>query len=131
MEEFMKTLNHEIMSGEAGKGTPGCLFAILLMAIAIFLGVKLGPVYYNHYEFKGQLDQAVSRAGAQSLSQEAVIKDLIFLAERNHIRLTKEDIEIRRSAGRIYVTVKYTVPVDFIILKRDFNFKLERESLAI
>ena len=127
----MKSLNHDLKSKEAGKGSLGCMFAIVLAAVAIFLSVKLGPVYYYHYEFKGHLQQVVGRAGVRAVSEEAFVQELIKAAEANNIVLKKENIQISHFASQIRVNVEYTVPVNFIIFTRNFTFKAEETSISI
>ena len=127
----MKFPNHDIKSGEDGKGSLGCIFAIILMVIAIFLAYKLGPLYYNHYELTGELKQAVSRAGARMISDENIKKDVKALAQKNNIFLKDEDILINKSVPtRIIIEIKYVIPVDFIILKRDINFHAMEEGVS-
>jgi len=127
----MKSLNRVFKSGEEGKGTVGCIISIILVAIVIFLAVKLAPVYFNYYEFKGALQQTVSRAGAKSTVDDAIIQELIKTAENSNIALKKENIKIRRFSGQLVIEVEYSVPVSFLIMNRDLNFKLEESSFTI
>jgi len=101
----MKSLNHDLKSKEAGKGSLGCMFAIVLAAVAIFLSVKLGPVYYYHYEFKGHLQQVVGRAGVRAVSEEAFVQELIKAAEANNIVLKKENIQMKTKKRRICIGI--------------------------
>ncbi|MDR0310958.1 MAG: DUF4845 domain-containing protein [Acidobacteriota bacterium] len=126
----MKSRNYGFQSGEEGKGAIGCIIAIVLMVIVIFLGFQLGPVYFNYYEFKSDLKQEVSRVAARAINDEDIVKNLIKIAEKNNIFITKENIKIRRIAGQIAIEVEYQVPVGFIIMTRDLNFKLEGSSFT-
>ena len=127
----MKLPKHGFKSGEEGKGSLGCIFAIVLMVLAVFLAIKLGPPYVNNYEFKNAMQQAVSRAGARSMSEEAVKKDLIELARKSGIVLDEKNIKINRTTSDVQIIVTYTVPVDFIIMKRDINFEVKESSYAM
>jgi len=127
----MKSLSRGFQSGEEGKVKPGCIFSIVLMAIVVFLAIKLIPVYFNNYEFKGELKQAVSRAGARAIQNEDIVRDLIATAGKNNIVLQKEKIQISRTSGQLYIAVEYSVPVNFLIMKRDLNFKLEESGITL
>ena len=127
----MKSLDRVFKSREEGKGTAGCIFALVLMLIVIFFAVKLAPPYLNRYEFKSELKQAVSRAGARAFSDENIKKDLLLLAEKNKIVLKSENIRIKHVAGQLVISVEYTIPVDFIILKHDLSFQDEESSFTI
>jgi len=120
--------NHGFKSGDEGKGSLGCIFALFLMVVALFLAFKLAPPYMRHYEFKGEFKQAVSRVAARGMDEENILKEMIATAEKNHIVLKSENIQMRRMAGQIVITVEYTIPVDFIFMERELRFKLEESS---
>ena len=129
--ELMKS-KYRFKSGEEGKGSLGCIFALALMVSAIFLVIKLGPIYFNHFEFKGDLKQAASHAGAHSVASEIIKRDVKALAQKSKIILKDEDIVIDRSIPtRLIIEIKYTVPVDFIIIKRDIVLKAKEESFTL
>lgn len=120
---FLRTLRDP-----QGKGMIGCMFFIVLAAVAIYLAILLGPVYYANYSFESQLETEASRAGAKFLDNDSIIKDVLDLAKRNEIRLKERDIRIERFAGQIHIDVNYTVPVDFAFFKKDINFNVEASS---
>lgn len=127
----MKSTNHGFQSGEEGKGTVGCVVSIVLMVIAIFLGLKLGPVYYNHYNLKGDFDQEVSRAAVRGAGQkDAIIQGMLRIAKNNSIALEEKNVKVDFGAGQLKITIEYSVPVNFLIMKRDLNFKLEGKSFT-
>ena len=124
----MNMSSHGFKSREEGKGSLGCIFALFLMVVALLLAFKLGPPYKNHYEFKSDMKQAVSRAGARSMTDENIKKDLIQIAEKNMIVLKSENIQIRHMGGQVVITVEYTIPVNFLIMTKDLRFNLEESS---
>jgi hypothetical protein len=129
--KIMKFLNRFFQSSEEGKGSAGCIFALVLMAIFLFIAFKVGPAYYNNSSFKGDVTQATGRIGARSSKEDVVIQSLIQLAEKNKIRLKKENIKIRRFSGQILIEIDYTVPVDLIILQHDLHFTIKTESFTL
>ena len=127
----MKSLKHGFKSGEEGKGALGCIFALFLMAVVLFLAFKLGPPYFNHYEYKGEMKQAISRFGARSIPDENIKRELVSTAAKNNIPLNNENIQIRRFAGRINIDVEYIIPVDLLIMKYNLRFKIEESSITM
>lgn len=111
-----------------GKGMLGCMFVIVLIGVAIYLGIVLGPVYYANYDFESAVKTEVSRAGAHFLDDETITKDVLSLARRNEIPVKRENISVERFAGQIHINVHYTVPVDFIFFKRDLKFQIAESS---
>ena len=106
----------------------GRLFFLLLLAICCFVGIIIGPPYYANYGFETDVKSEVSRAGAHFFDDDTVIKDILDLAKRNEIRLKRENIKVERVAGQLYVTVRYSVPVDFMVHQRDLNFEIKASS---
>ncbi len=124
----MKTsLLRELTSSE-GKGVVGCLLSIVLLAVAIYLGIVLFPIYYSNFTFENDVKTVARRAGAHFLDDQQITKDILSLAKRNEIRIKREDIKLERYAGQLHIRVDYSVPVDFIIMERDLNFTIEASS---
>ncbi len=122
----MKSKNlHRLYHESEGKGLIGCMFSIALLVVAIFLGIVLGPAYYNNLNFESDVKTEVSRAGAHLFDTETMAKDILDLARRNEINLKRQDIQVERSAGKLHVTVSYSVPVDLLVTKRQLNFEID------
>ena len=113
-----------------GKGLLGCMVFIVLMGVAIFLAIKLGPIYYSNFNFESDVKTEASRAGARFMDDETIVRDLMAVAKRNDIRLKKEDIKVERFAGQIHFEVHYAVPVDFLLFQRDINFHIKASSFV-
>ncbi|NLT68491.1 MAG: DUF4845 domain-containing protein [Acidobacteria bacterium] len=111
-----------------GKGLIGCMFFIVVFALAIYLGIMLGPVYYANFNFESQIETEAGRAGAKFLDDETIIKDILDLAKRNEIRLNRQNIKIDRFAGQVHIDVQYSVPVDFGFFVRNLDFRVEASS---
>jgi hypothetical protein len=111
-----------------GKGMIGCLLLIVAVGVAIYLGIVLAPIYYANFNLESGVKTEISRAGARFLDNETVIKDVLDLARREEIRLTRENISLDRFAGQVHLTIHYSVPVDFILFERDLNFEIKESS---
>jgi len=126
----MKTnIFHRLRSSE-GRGLFGCTLTIVLFAAAIYLGIILVPIYYQNFNFENDVKTTASMAGSHFFDNEKVIKEVLALAKKNEVRITKENIIVDRFAGQLHIVVSYSVPVDFIILERDLNFKIEASSFV-
>ena len=118
------------LNDSEGKGIVGCVILIVLLGVAIYLGIVLAPIYYSNFNFESGVKTEVSRAGAHFLENEAIAKDIMDLAKRNEIRLSRQDISIERFAGQIHIKVRYSVPVDFILFEYDLTFKIDESSFV-
>lgn len=111
-----------------GKGIIGCIILLALIGVAIVLAIGLGPLYYSHSRFQSAVKTEVSRAGSQSLNDEAIIEGILALAEKNRIKLARKNIQVERFAGQVHIEVDYSVPVSFIFLTRDVRFQIRESS---
>jgi hypothetical protein len=111
-----------------GKGLIGCMLSIVLLAAAVFCAITLGPVYYNNLNFESDVKTEVSRAGAHIADNETVIKNIMDLAKRNEIRLSRQDIKVERYAGQVHIKLEYSVPVDLLVIERNWTFKINVSS---
>ncbi len=125
----MKSIDFDTLRDSEGKGFLGCMTAIVVLAALIFVGIKLGPVYYTNYTFEAELETLTSKAGARYTPNEKIIVDILELARQHNIDLThenaKDNIRIERFAGQLHINVQYFVPVDFLILERRFRFQIK------
>lgn len=119
---------HQSLREHEGKGTVGCLFFLLVAAIVIFLVVRVGPVYYANKSLEADVRTEASRAGANFLSDESIIKNVLDLARRNEIRIKRENVKLERFAGQMFITIEYSIPVDLIVTERTMNFKIKASS---
>jgi len=111
----------------SGKGNLGCLFSLLIIVALGYLGYKFVPHYMSHYQLKDAVTEiAVYRAvGTGTGSEKQTIQqEVIAKAKELGIVLKREDIKVRQEEEKVYITVKYTVPVDLPnqIYNLDFEF---------
>jgi hypothetical protein len=118
---------HSLCSSE-GKGLIGCMVAIVLLAVAIYLGITLVPIYYTNFDFENDVKTTASRAGSHFFDDEAVIKEILDLAKKNELRVAREDVKVDRFAGQLHIIVHYSVPVDFLIFEHNLNFTIDASS---
>lgn len=121
----MKCMN---LRSADGKGLIGCMVAIVLFAVVIYLAIVLGPIYYSNFNFESGIKTTASRAGSRFFSNEQIVAEIMDLAKRDEIRIKKENIEIDRFAGQVHIKVYYSVPVDFIVFDRNLDFEIEASS---
>lgn len=111
-----------------GKGTAGCLFSLLLLALATVAAIKVGPPYFAYRSLQADVKTEVSRAGAHFYDDETLIKGILDLARKNEIPLKREAIKVERFAGQLYIKIHYSVPVDFLVYQRDVDFDITAQS---
>jgi hypothetical protein len=118
------------LRGSGGKGMIGCIIFLVLIGTAIFMVIRLGPLYFSNHNFRSDLETAVSRAGAKSLKNEVIVDNILATAKMHGIELSPEDITVDRYAGQVHVEVNYAVPVNFALFQRGLKFHIETSSFV-
>jgi len=122
-----KTNDWRIRSAE-GKAAAGCLFYVLLLGIATFIGIRVIPIYYSYTSFAADVKTEVAHAGAHVLDNETIIKDVLDLARKNEVSLSAENVKVDRSTGQLSIRIRYSVRVDFIVYRRTLDFEIKASS---
>ncbi len=115
-------------SSENGKGRLGCLVTILLSAAVIYVGIKVGPPYYNAKEFEGQLRNEGIKAVTRSYPDEAIVKDVISLAKGYEINLKPENIKVKRFGDRVDINVDFDLPIEFEVINYTYTWHFTATS---
>jgi hypothetical protein len=116
-------------SRDEGKGKLGCVLTILVMVTLTLVTLRLGPAFFSFKSFENDLKRDISRAGANGWDDETIIKNVLDLAKRNELTLTRDDIKVERFAGQVHVSVRYTVVLDLIVYQRSVNLETQVSSL--
>jgi len=114
------------LPGSSGKGNLGCLFSLLIIVVLGYLGYKFVPHYMSRFELKDALNEiAVFRVarGGSSSEKQTIQEEVIARAKGLGIQLKRNDIKVRQEEEKIYITVKYTVPVDLPNKVYDLEFE--------
>jgi hypothetical protein len=110
-----------------GRGTLGCLFSLFLVAGLGYLGYKFLPHYVSHFQLKDAMTDIAVRhaAGTLGSSRDAkAVKDAVLAkAQELDIPLRREDIEVRQTEEKVFINVKYIVPVE--LPGRVYDLKFE------
>jgi phage-related protein len=126
----MKPKGLRILRDSEGKGHLGCVVSILLFAAAIFVSIKLGPVYYQNFNLESEAKNEVSRAGARYIDDETIVSQLMTIAQKNELTLDRKNIKIYRHANQVTIEINYSVPVDFLVFQHDVSFNISVSSFV-
>jgi hypothetical protein len=100
-----------IRRSERGEGNFGCLFGLVLLAIAALFAYKMIPVKVKNAEMRAAIVDEAKSAGTHN---DGVIREYIYAkAMEDHLPLSKDDIRINRTRDEISIDVEYTVPIEF------------------
>jgi len=71
-------------------------------SVASFMVIRVGPDYYAYKSFEADVKTEASRAGANFLDDETILRNVIDLARKNEIRLKEENVKMSDSPAGFY-----------------------------
>jgi len=96
--------------GERGEGRFGTLFALTLLAVMIYLGVKVVPVMINTYAFKDFIEEEARFAAVRRDDDE--IRTRVWKKARElDLPIELKQILTERSNTRFDIAVRYSIPI--------------------
>ncbi len=99
---------------ERGKGRLGCLFALLVVALLVYVGKDFAAVYFRYYQL---YDEVKGQAAFASVQTDAAIRDrLVLAADSLSIPMGPKqwDIQRTRSPNEITISGSYS---DSVVVK--------------
>jgi hypothetical protein len=96
---------------ERGEGNAGCLFGLIVLAIAIFIAYKMIPVKVRAADLRQTITDEAKMAGTHH--DDVIMKQILAKAREQNLPVTEDNVKITRSASEITVEVDYDVPIDF------------------
>jgi hypothetical protein len=120
---------------ERGAGNLGCFLTFILVGVLVYGAYKFVPPYVSHYELQdamkeiatlsavGMLPPTKSSSSASSGLASEVRDAVLSKARELEIPLRREDINVRREEATVFITVKYTVPIE--LPDRIYDYKFE------
>lgn len=108
------------MVARSGRSSLGCLFALLILAAALYFGVNIGEVYWRYYEFQDAMQQEVRFA--KQISDDRIKMHLSAYADSLGLPEEASDITITRTSDDISVSAEYSERVEFPLFVRQLRF---------
>lgn len=109
-------------TSERGDGKIGCTFWLLAALVVFMIGWKAVPVRMNASRLT---DFMVEQAKfSQRATPRQVQARILRKAQELRMPIRRQDIEVRKPGGRIYMRVRYTVPLVFPLYTYNWDFDL-------
>lgn len=109
-----------------GLSTMGCLFSLLITGALIYVGVKVGEVYWRYYEYQDDINQQVRFASHTSNDQ--ILVHLRAAVDSLDLPEGAKDIQIRRTDNAIAIEVEYVDRIELPRYVREVRFRPHAEG---
>lgn len=113
---------------ERGEGKAGLIITLIVVAYAIFCGVRFVPSYIAAYDLKDTIRRQADAAGNRTDKQ--ILTFILEKGAEHDLPLREEHISIERAKGKIYIKVEFEIPVDLALFTWNYKFEMD-ESRAL
>ncbi len=118
-------------SAQRGEGQLKAIIYMLVLAAAVYVAVKLVPVYVAEYQLKDKIAEQARFAVVNRYNEDQV-KDIIFKVIKDlDIPAKRDDIKVETTNHGLMISVNYTVPVDLAVYKTEINFSPSSEGIDL
>jgi len=95
---------------------------VAVLAILVFLGVRLIPIYLHDRELQRFVEDVSYRPAAQSASDDVLRSWVLTKAADLELPVKAGNIRIERGPGMVRMDVRYVVRVDLPLYTVDLHF---------
>lgn len=119
------------MNRERGEGRIGLIIAILLVAVCVYVGIKVIPLKVALFNFSDKIEQKLQRASWRTYDQ-AKEETLAFVREQAlYTGYPVDKFSVRMPApvtGEMIVIVDWEIPVDLAVTDYVWKYHLEKRA---
>ncbi|HKQ59650.1 MAG TPA: hypothetical protein VJS92_00110 [Candidatus Polarisedimenticolaceae bacterium] len=115
------------MHAQRGEGRLGFLFAVAVVGVAVFLGLKIIPVRVAAYEFRDKLRDECRMASLTKNNSE-IIDRIMNKARELEIPLDKKNLQITRSQTEMMIVCSYEQPIDLKFTRYVYRFNAKEKA---
>lgn len=106
---------------EAGAGNVGCIISLALLAVAVIIAMKVIPTRIAVAELQDYCEREAEQASLPRHTDETITDEILIKAHQENLPVRKEDIKVWRDGSMAHVEVKYTVVLDLVVYKYNWN----------
>jgi uncharacterized membrane protein len=116
---------------QRGEGKLKAIIYTVILVTAVFLAVKLVPLYVAEYQLQDKMNEQAKFAIVNHYTEDQIRDILMKVIQDLDIPATRDDIKLTSTNHGVSVSVSYTVPVDFLVYKTNITFTPTSEGLDI
>ncbi len=116
---------------QRGEGRIKAIIYTIVLAVAVYVAVKLVPIYVAEYQLKDKIAEQ-ARFAVVNRYPEDQVRDVIFKVIQDlDIPAKRDDIKVETTNHGLMISVNYSVPVDLGFYKTELNFAPSSEGIDI
>ncbi|MGA2591710.1 MAG: DUF4845 domain-containing protein [Bryobacteraceae bacterium] len=96
--------------------------AAVVLAVFVFLGVRLVPIYVHNLELQQFVEDVTHRAAAATSSDDVLRTWVLDKANDLDLPVKADNVQIQRSGEIVHMEVRYEVRVDLPLYTVNLHF---------
>jgi hypothetical protein len=117
------------LKSQRGEGKLKAIIYLLILIAAVFVAIKVVPVYVAEYQLKDKITEQARFAVVNRYSDDQ-IRDSVFRTIQDlDIPAKKEDVKVAATNHGLMISVNYSVPVDLLVYKTELSFSPSSEGI--
>ena len=102
---------------------------LLILIIGVYVGIKVGPPYFNNWQFTDACESEARLDTYNSKPEGDIKRDVMKSARDNDIPITEDMLIVRRTgAVGVEISTHYTVHVDLPLHPFDMDFSVSTKN---
>ena len=119
------------LRAQRGEGRLKALIYFAILIGAVYVAVKIVPVYVADYQLKDKITEQARFAVVNHYSEDQIRDNIFRTIQDLDIPAKREDVKVANTNRGVQISVNYTVPVDFLVYKTEMNFSPSSEGVDI
>jgi len=114
-----------VFKSSRGASALGCLFFLIVIGAAGYVGFKVGTAYWDYFEARHKIREALSWAAAGHAKTDAeIIQKVISLVRQTGLELTARQVKITHSGDDLTITASWKREIEFPGYTLPLNFSV-------
>jgi hypothetical protein len=109
-----------MVKARRGASTFGCLLMLLVGIAAVYVGMKIGKVYWTNVDFQDTMKQNIRFA--ETMTDKQIRDRLVAKADSLGLPEEAKDVTVERKGRHISASADYSVTVELPFHNRSFHF---------
>ena len=122
---FFPSKPKEIDLCPKGFANTGCTVTIILIILLGLVGYKVGGAYWDYYEAREKVRDALTWAVAgQEKPEMEIVNRVIVNVDEVGIKLTPRNIRVVQSSSSLTINASWSREIDFLLFTFPLNFQI-------
>ena len=112
-----------VLKRNRGASTLGCLFFVAVIGVAGYVGVKVGEAYWEYFEVRHKVREALNWAVAERTKTDAdIFQKVVSFVRQAGVELKPRDVKITHTGADLTITVTWKRDIEFPSYTLPLNF---------